>query len=191
MISLFSAAFLPDRFGAIGLTGRIVASPTRLPPRGAAITQINGRLVQDRIQPRPIGINDLCRDEGAAAAHAFRKERRVFMGYAGFGQRCNDTAGRRTHGSANSGRHQPARRNHRPETGDRHKAQPRQNARSAAETGTDAHALACGFGAIVNAVTIPVFLAEPIVRVVRDDADVRMRDAGGFQSLDGTFRIGI
>lgn len=70
---------------------------------------------------------------------------------------------------------------YRAKAGDREQPETSQQTCRTAKTGTDARAFAGTFGTIIDAIAITIDLfvgAVPAVRVVSDDADVRMRDAG-------------
>src|SRR6185369_10987793 len=98
-------------------------------------------------------------------------------------------------------RDKPASCDNRTDAWNGQKTEPGEKARSAANSGTDAGALACAFGAIIHAVAIAIdalrsavggcpavgvcsaVAGVPVVGIVGDDADVAARDTGCFKIL--------
>jgi hypothetical protein len=66
---------LPHVIGRVSLGGGIQGLPTGPLPSGAAIANIDRRLVHDRFEPRPLFLWYACRDQRPAAANTFGVKR--------------------------------------------------------------------------------------------------------------------
>lgn len=64
-------SLLTNLFGTVRLAGRIERFPAALLPGGAAVAQVDGGLVQDRVQASFVRVRNACRHERAAATDTF------------------------------------------------------------------------------------------------------------------------
>ena len=98
--------------------------------------------------------------------------------------------GGRTHGGSGK----PTGSDNRAETRDRQQAKPGQQSSRATYTSADTSTFTGSFCPIIDAVTVMVNLLSavvPIVRIVSDDADIRMRNARRFEPADGLLSVGV
>jgi len=82
MAALWKLTLLPHVIGCVRLGGGIKGLPTGPLPSGAAFTNIDRRLVQDRFEPRPLCLWYTCRDQRPAAADTFGVKRCLLLRYA-------------------------------------------------------------------------------------------------------------
>ena len=68
MPALWKLTLLPHVIGRVRLGGGIKGLPTGPLPSGAALANIDRRLIQDRFEPRPLCLGYACRDQRPAAA---------------------------------------------------------------------------------------------------------------------------
>ena len=82
MAALWKLTLLPHLIGRVRLGGGIKGLPTGPLPNGAALANIDRRLVQDRFEPRPLFLWYACRDQRPAAANTFGVKRCLLFRYA-------------------------------------------------------------------------------------------------------------
>jgi hypothetical protein len=68
--SAVKLSLLPDLVSTVRLAGRIERFPSRLLPGSAPVTQVDGGLVQHRVETGTLGIGNARRHQRAAPANA-------------------------------------------------------------------------------------------------------------------------
>src|SRR4051794_5237076 len=187
-------ALSADLLRAVRFGGGIVALPPGLLPGCASVAQIDGGLVQDCFVSRAVRIRHTSRNQRAAAPHTFGVEWCFLVGYASLRQRPDDSARRAAGNGSERGGREPSGRHYRTEAGDSQQTKAREQAGRATKTCTEARSRSRAFRPIVNPIAIAIDLlvgAVPVVRIVRDDAQIRMRHARGLQARHRALRIGI
>ena len=123
---------------------------------------------------------------------------RVLLADSRLGQGADKTADRTAGGGDERRRGQPTGRDDRPDTGDGEEPETGEQTGNAADSRADSGAGRGAFGPVIDAVEIAVDFARgarrgavavvPTVGVVRDDADIAVRNSRPLQLGDGTGR---
>src|ERR1700680_4629126 len=117
-------------------------------------------------------------NETATAANSLGIDVGVLLAHSGAHQAADKAATRSSRDRSNKSCGKPARGHDRPEPGDCHDAKAGEETRATSQNGSDTSA--CARSSRVHALGI-----------IRDDADVRVRNSRGLQVADGPFRLVI
>src|SRR3954454_16209504 len=173
----------------------IVARPSGLAISGATLANVDRRAIHDGFVLRTLSIGHARRYQSAAATDAFGVDLGIVLANAAFRQRADNAARGAASDRACSRCRKPSSRDDRTDAGNGQQAETGQQANAAAERSTDACALGSAFGSVVRAVivTVMVFALVPALGIARHNADIVVREAGGFETSHGFLgiRVGI
>src|SRR6476620_10491442 len=100
-------SLLLNLLSTVGFAGRIERFPPCLLPSSTAVTQVDGRLIQYRVETGTLGIGHSRRDQRASATDAFGVGVSILLRNASLSERADNTAGSCPCCRANRRRGQP------------------------------------------------------------------------------------
>src|SRR6185312_16618711 len=150
----------------VWFAGRIECFPTRLLPCRASVPQIDCGLVKNRIEPRTISIGHPGRNKRSTTTNAFGIKRCVFLRDPRFCQSADNATCCSTCGCADRRGRKPTGCDNWAETGDCKQAKASQQTCRTTEPCTNPSALSGPFCAIINAITVTVYLFAAVVPIV-------------------------